>query len=536
MSGVTAVLGAVIIWSIYTGGQARGMDHVLAYGVEIDVAPMSVALSDSVYGVNGGYVGLTSVYHALIIGLSAGTNTAAAIEQNIGNREVINAAIRAAMTLTPQQAAYGNISDSRVMTLVYSDLGSVDYIKLAFRLFGTRVEALYQTFFVILAVSALLFVATFPNSLAAQLTLLGTLFAFLMELQTPIWSQGMPTFVGVRHSSTLCLIPAWYFALLFLQRRRFSWLMILLTAGQLAVLILAIAIRSTAIWTVVFLSGLALVCGTYRYVRAPKMERTPALWRRSVVAWPVVVLIAAVLIQGQYTKSKLHPIYFTDDVLPYHPVWHAAYVGLQYSPELYGMPMSREMAGADDWAFEGALKYLQSTHFIGNEGNLSTRQALEAGGYYSKWNGGGPKWGLHDRIMRTVVLQIVKQHPWKVMYMLAFKKPYAIWQNMSDLVKRADPAWNRLTLTGGFIGGVLLIVFGRRHELVELVRVVPVGIGAIVASVLACIWAYPNSWSVVDGLLLSFGMMVVVIGMTVAGAYHLVVLVATRVRGQRVFP
>jgi hypothetical protein len=84
---------------------------------------------------------------------------------------------------------------------------------------------------------------------------------------------------------------------------------------------------------------------------------------------------------------------------------------------------------------------------------------------------------------------------------------------MRSLVSRSEPAFKRLTLAGVIIGGVLLFVFGRRREWLELVRVVPVGMGAIFAALLACLWAYPNSWSVTDGLLLGFGMVVVVLAM-----------------------
>ena len=283
MTLVTAGTGVLIFWSAYSGGVARGMNHVIAYGTEIDLMPMSVALSDSVYNVHLGYVGLTSVYYSLLNSMNR-NSTEQGPEQVVRNTrdgQLINEAIATASSLGTRSRTDGNISDGQMMTTVYHDLGSVDYMKLAFKLFGRKIEALYNTFFLILAVSSVLFLATFPNSISAQLLLLVTLFAFRLELHTPIFSVDMPTFAGVRHSSTLSLIPAWYFALLTIERRRLSWLSLALALCQLALLLLAITIRGTAIWTVVFLVALAAICACYRWIARPRGERTLALWLNS---------------------------------------------------------------------------------------------------------------------------------------------------------------------------------------------------------------------------------------------------------------
>jgi hypothetical protein len=232
-----------------------------------------------------------------------------------------------------------------------------------------------------------------------------------------------------------------------------------------------------------------------------------------------MALIAAVLIHSQYINLKLHPVYFTDDVLPHHPVWHSAYVGLQYSPELYGFPVRQELMGSDELGLDGAMVYLQSVHFIGNEQHLPLLEALKAGGYYSRWNGDNPKWGLHDQIMRQVFFQIARKHPLKMIYMYMVKKPIAIWDVSIDLVRRSDQHLKRLVLVGGAVAALLWIVFGSRRDLLEAAQLVPVGAVAVMTSLLPCIWAFPVAWSVTDGLLLVFGLVVFVIGMSVAACY-----------------
>ena len=519
---VTALLAAWILWSTYQAGVARGMDRVIANGPEIDTTLMSVALSESVYGLDLGYVGLMSVFQSLKQTLFTGVTQAndGALQRNLENGDLINKAIADASSL--EDIGFGNISDGWILVPQYFDLGGIDYMKLSFRLFGRRIEALYITFFAIVGASALLFLLTFPNSIASQLVLLMTLFAFQLELQLPIFSPAMPTFTGARHGSTLCLLPMWYFAILTVQRRQLSWLSLTLAVAQLAMLIIAFTVRATAIWSVIFLLTLAVAAGTIRWLLAPRPDRAGLGWLRSIASWPAIVLIAAVAIHDQYMKVTLHPVYFTGDVMPYHSVWHSAYVGFQYSPELYGFPVPQSLIGSDAIAYDGALEYMRSQHFIGNETNLPTMKALEAGGYFSAWNGGNPKYGLHDAIMRRVVLRTVARHPLKMVRLYAVKKPYAIWQVTSDQIFRADARLKWLSLGSALVAGLSLMVFGSWKELALAVRLLLVGLGAAAVALLPCIWAYPNAWSVVDGLLILLALAGFAGGVAIAGAGMLV--------------
>jgi hypothetical protein len=61
MTCTSARAAALVIWSIYRGEVGRGMDHVIAFGLEIDAMPISIALSELVYGVDLGYIGQSSV-------------------------------------------------------------------------------------------------------------------------------------------------------------------------------------------------------------------------------------------------------------------------------------------------------------------------------------------------------------------------------------------------------------------------------------------------------------------------------------------
>src|ERR1700730_10869357 len=211
---VAALLAAFIIALTALTGIARGMDHKVSWGPTSEQNAISIALSESVYGLHLGYVGLSSVENKLVEIWNRGVkepNDPSMIE-NSSNAELMNEALRAAASLGPQTIGY--LSDQTLVTTWYDDMGEVDFFKLAFRLFGLQIQSYYYLFFAILAFSAIVFILTYHDDSYALVTLLCTLFAFYVELHLNAFSANTPTFPGMRHGSTLALVPMWYFIFL----------------------------------------------------------------------------------------------------------------------------------------------------------------------------------------------------------------------------------------------------------------------------------------------------------------------------------
>jgi hypothetical protein len=246
-----------------------------------------------------------------------------------------------------------------------------------------------------------------------------------MELQTPVFNQFMPTFPGFRHGSTLCLIPMWHFGFLIIDKRRPTWLLIALTSVQLAVLILAIRIRSSAIWAVIFL--IALTAITIVKASRPR-ARSGMQWVQIIYWWPAVMVTAGLLANQAYMAVKIHPVYWTDDVLPSHGLWHSAYLGFGWAPELYGFAMPKEIIGTDEVGVRGAFEYMRSFHLIG----------ADPIGYTSPWTG-TQKFRLHDQMMRRAVLRILMTHPFKSLRLYVRTKPLATWRLLVKLLRTSSP-------------------------------------------------------------------------------------------------
>src|SRR5262249_45107463 len=141
----------------------RGMDHVVAYGPESEQNGMTIAISQLVHGL-GGYVGYYNVFEALtkIMNRGAENSNDPKIIPNLSNEELINEALAAAASVAPPPEAF--VVDTGLRTMIYDDIGIVDYDRIAFSIFGINIQALFFLFFAILGLSAAVFLVQFWKS------------------------------------------------------------------------------------------------------------------------------------------------------------------------------------------------------------------------------------------------------------------------------------------------------------------------------------------------------------------------------------
>jgi hypothetical protein len=107
-AAVATILAALIIGLTILEAKRRGMDHMVAVSVGEEIA-LSIALSETVYGVKLGYVGLTSVLNTLQEHWNKGGdewNKLPVLIENFSNQQVLNEGIRAAASLAPQKIGY----------------------------------------------------------------------------------------------------------------------------------------------------------------------------------------------------------------------------------------------------------------------------------------------------------------------------------------------------------------------------------------------------------------------------------------------
>lgn len=487
---LTAVLATIVICSVFVTGVRQGMDHAIAWGPESEQTGMAVAISELLYGLDS-YVAHAAVLDALAQGMARGT---AGVDDpkflaNIANGDVINLAIATAIAVGPQPEGF--VSQRSLKTMVYDDIGIVDYDKVAFSLFGFRIQSLYYLFFAQLALSAAVFLIQFWKAPLTHILLLCNLFAFWLELHAPVFTHHMPSFWGMRHGSTLAILPMWHIVLLMFYRTRFSLSGAIFAAIQVAILVLAIRVRGSAAWTVILVAVMVAVFVAEAWRKLPLGEKSATRIAKTAMKWPVILLLIGLLSSKLYTDAKLHPAYFTDDIMPYHGAWHSAYLGIIASPTL----LATTGKGPENWGdragYDAAIAYLRK------KGLIATEQD-----YLSSWTQ-TYKMRLHDNTMRAVYLSIVAEYPFTTLGMYLFLKPYAL-ANYTMMVLYGVPAAIWLAVFLGVVALAALGVMLQRTIAVEARKIVGLCLVMAVFSALPNIWAYTSFQSTADVVLCTF--------------------------------
>ena len=539
---IAIVLAAIIIGLTLSAAIRRGMDHAVMIG-QGDQTAIAIALSDSVYKVRLGYIGLKQVFDTIQTYWNRDANRWADFEQlkkNFHDAELLNAGLHAAASLGPQTPGY--LSDGSLITTYYDDMGEVDYVSLAFRLFGLKVQSMLYLYFTLLALSAAIFILTFRDRIFALCLLGATLFAYYVELYLAFFEPvAISTYWGMRHSSTLCLVPMMHFAFLLLWKRNLSLAAMAGAVVQLAILILAWRIRGSVAWVLLFLLALAAWLALWdswprsgrpgpgwwvaikdRVMSFPSSAVILARsWRTLVhrtLCWPLVLLLFGVLANNIYNRATLHPIYYLDDVMPQHGIWHSVHLGIgRYipevlSPRVYNVLQSQGMT--EELTLWGARDYLDRVHFIAWNGKHE--HIPLAPGYFSPWQGLGLKINWEERLMRYMYYERVKDHPRRFLAFYA-SMPAEVMSILASPFSGAPTlTWLWLVAAAGAAVFIVLLGLARTEAMGDGFKVLGVSAAAIATATLPNMISYVAAYAMADSILMIMAFMAAAIGI---GAY-----------------
>lgn len=533
-----------------TSAARRGMDHAVMIGPG-DQTAIAISLSDSIYDVKLGYVGLRKVFDTIQSYWNRDASGWANLEklkENFHNAQLLNEGIRAAASLGPQTPGY--ISDGTLITTYYDDMGEVDYVTLAFLLFGMKIQSLFYLYFTLFGLSALIFILTFQDRIFALSLLLATMFAFFIELYLMFFEPvAISTYWGMRHSSTLCLVPTLHFAFLMLWRKKLSLAAAVGAVIQLFILILAWRIRGSVTWVLVFLPVLAITLALWRLW--PRLgQPSPTSWAgaanrlagflrsamtvvgswkplvRGTLCWPLVLLLVGVFANSLYNRATLHAIYHTDDVMPYHGLWHSAHLGLAlYAPDIIGprvLNVIETQGMSDGVTVWGARDYLDQIHFI--PWNGKPEFSPPAPGFLSPWPLIGIKIALHDRLLRDAYFDKLKAHPFRILGIYGTMPPRVIQILASPFTHAPTLTWLWLIIAAGFGLFVVLFFFARGDDIGDGGGVLAVSAGAITTATLPNMISYVAAYAMADSILMIIGFMGAAIGIVAYAIFRKVLL------------
>jgi hypothetical protein len=547
---IVIVLATFIIGLTMSAAIRRGMDHAVMIG-QGDQTAIAIVLSDSVYKIRLGYVGLRQVFDTIQTYWNRDTNYWANTEQlkkNFHDAELLNAGIRAAASLGPQTPGYIHDGSrvwqpSSLITTYYDDMGEVDYVSLAFRLFGLKVQSMFYLYFTLLGLSALIFILTFHDRIFALCLLATTLFAYYVELYLSFFDPvAIVSYWGMRHSSTLCLVPMLHFAFLMVWRRKLTPAVAAGAVVQLFILILAWRIRGSVAWVLVFLPALAVVLAfwdTWPRSNEPGLRWWAAVrhrvasfprsavifarsWRtlvRRTLCWPLVLVLLGVFANNLYNRATLHPIYYTDDVMPQHGIWHPVHLGIGIfipdvlSPRIFNVLQTQGFT--EELTLWGARDYLDRVHFI--PWNGKHEHLPLAPGYLSPWHGLGLKINWQERLMRYMFWERLREHPLRFLEAYASMPAHVIRTLAAPFAQAPTLAWLWLVIAAGIAVFTILFALARREAIGDGFKVIGVGAAALAMATLPnMVSFYVAPYSMADSILMVMAFTAAAIGI---GAY-----------------
>src|SRR5262249_8693845 len=133
------------------------------------------------------------------------------------------------------------------------------------------------------------------------------------------------------------------------------------------------------------------------------------------------------------------------------------------------------------------------------DGTLDPSQP--APGLTSEWSGIGIRAGLQDRMARGGFMDAVKNHPVRVLMIYLVRKPLDIVSILITPFARGI-TWLVLSLLVGLGIGALVVRFGRQDDVRAPRDMILLSGGAVVASTMPDLWAYPRLAMMGDSILL----------------------------------
>lgn len=417
---------AALFWSFCTGIM-HGFDHTVghsAYGRF--TSALGAAITD-LKGEAGGYVISGEVSRTLVNG---GLTEDAAIlaplqthfPENFADARLLNGAIDAALK--------AKFADPPEFQPIHGDdLGFVDFIKLAFVLFGDQVLSLYLLYFVISAISITIFLVAFrdrPGSLALLgIVTVGELLLFVSDLYNQS-GHSVGSITEPRTLSILAVIPGLHILLVIGERLPPSWPNAVALAIQAALVVFICSVRSSALWivaAVAVLTAYALLSALWR--------RQPASGLRSL--WAGLVLALGFVVHGFAVSETLNPFYQRHGATTHHFLWPSILYSLQLNPEWRTeyLPVFGDAATGDGMPKAVVNKYLERhppAHpeqiYMGDPPSL-TYQAYES-------------------MARVAFIEFLEKDPKFVLGCFLYYKPAMLIRNLTEHVKTlwkpADPS------------------------------------------------------------------------------------------------
>ena len=289
--------------------------------------------------------------------------------------------------------------------------GTVDFVRVAFRLFGVRVQSPFYLYCALLTLSVGVFVWRFRLDADALLTGVIAMAALYVAVHTFPITKELYSFTNPRAIGSLSLIPLVHLSLATLRRERLTGVAITQLAVQAAMIVVVVTMRTAEEWQAFALAGVAVLA----------LAAAGASWRWSQLA-PIGLTVAGLTAFGAYQVYAYPPDYFSRN-LRNKLVWHNVLIGFALHP------------GIADW-YELRVDDRSVVNLI--ERRASGDPRLANANIF--WTPGEAPDGIvkdfreYERLARDATWYIVTAHPWQMLKLFVWYKPRMLFRSFQYAV------------------------------------------------------------------------------------------------------
>jgi len=214
------------------------------------------------------------------------------------------------------------------------DKGMVDFVEIAFRLFGLDVQSTVYLYFLILFASCCCFILGFHRYPSCLLLLAGFLVGFYLVLPAIVFNAQLNSILSFRAMPILAMVACLHcvlYALLVPQGRH----QVLLVTIQVAVLIFVLHMRTTAMWQVLAVAAVSVVAFAYQSWRKTGRQSSSSFRQRMAFCplWPLLLVVVAYLGLQGYRAWAFPEEYQRGEQIMTRPIWHNVFSGLALHPQ-----------------------------------------------------------------------------------------------------------------------------------------------------------------------------------------------------------
>ncbi len=298
----------------------------------------------------------------------------------------------------------------------YEGLNS--YYKLAFTIFGYQAESAFYLYWLILAISVLIFLVTFYQ----RPVLLFYLLLFICALFAISQTQALllESIIRNRFFSLLTILPSFYLALLISDHNKVGWVAIIGGFSQALILAILAYIRPSSLYQILFLMAVTVI---FVILKQLKSRFSKLTFTFNPKFWPLAFVIVGYILVRLFT---LNPV-FVNTLTNRSCTWHMYYMGLASHPtasEKYGIVRDDSVVyelvarKAPEWGYNYNLN---ATSSLTNLPAIMT--TLMAGLPPDPDLEIGTCGEAYETIVKHEFVNILKQDPWFVIGSYFFKIP-----------------------------------------------------------------------------------------------------------------